>query len=230
MKKILITVLMVVTSYTMASAELGVNIGVSAQIGTMDANGKETSTSAAQTEQKTKNQEALFASGTYFIEKELTFLPWFLDRLTLGYDNMAHDIDMGTATNTMQNRLGGPLDVTKAITHNQVSATVDKFETVYMTARLTDWLYIKAGNVTVDVKTTEKLDSGGKYDDASLDGTMLGIGIHKETDTGWFTRLEWNDYDIDGVTLKNKGTDAKTSVVLSAISGETARISFGKAF
>ena len=56
MKKILITVLMVVTSYTMASAELGVNIGVSAQIGTMDANGKETSTSAAHTEQKTKNQ------------------------------------------------------------------------------------------------------------------------------------------------------------------------------
>ena len=221
---------MVMTSYTMASAELGVNIGVSGQIGTMDASAKETSTDAAHTEQKTNTQEALFASGTYFIEKELTFLPWFLERLTLGYDNQVHDIDMGNATNTMKDNLEGKADVAKPTMHNQVSATVDKFETVYMTVRLTDWLYVKGGNVTVDVKTTEKLESGGKYDDASLDGTMYGIGIHKETDTGWFTRLEWNEYDIDGVTLKNKGTDAKTSVVLSAISGETARISFGKAF
>ena len=58
----------------------------------------------------------------------------------------------------------------------------------------------------------------------------MGFGISKTTDTGWFTRLEFNDYDIDGKSVASTGTDSKFTAVLSDVTGSTGRISFGKAF
>ena len=238
MKKLLISVLMVFTSYTMASAELGVNLGVSAQLGTMTASGSESSTDTSVATETVADQEAMFASGSFFIEKELGFLPGPLKRLTIGYDNMAHDLDLGTASNIRNNHVGDSSTAAHnsdgnssgIAKNNQVTATIDEFETYYMTARITDWLYAKYGTVTVGVNTSEKLETGGNYGNASLDGTVFGFGLNHEADNGMFFRLEYNDYDIEGTTLKNNGTDSKFSVKLNDVSGETARISVGKAF
>ena len=151
---------------------------------------------------------------------------------------MAHDLDLGTANNVRNNTLGDTTTTAHnsdgnssgLIQTNQVTATVDEFETIYMTARITDWLYAKYGTVSVGINTSEKLETGGNYGNASLDGTMFGFGLHHESDSGMFMRLEYNDYDIEGTTLKNNGTDSKFSVKLNDVSGETARISVGKAF
>ena len=232
MKKLTIAIFMLIGTISMASAELGVNIGISAQLGTMDSKATEKSTDAAVADES-ETAEALFASGSYFIEKELGFLPGPLKRLTIGYDNMAHDLNLGAASNVRQGRLGtvGQLQTgVNATFTNTVEATVDGFETVYLTARITDWLYVKAGNVTVDVKTTESMEVGGSYDNASLDGKIFGLGLHKEAENGMFMRFEWNSYSIDGVTLANKGADSKRSVSLADVNGETARLSVGKAF
>jgi hypothetical protein len=216
----------------MASAELGINVGISAQLGTMDSKATEKSTDTAVNDES-KTGEALFASGSYFIEKELGFLPGPLKRLTIGYDNMAHDLNLGTASNVRQGRLGTVAQLQNGVNAtftNTVEATVDGFTTLYLTANITDWLYVKAGNVSVDVTTTESMQVGGSYDNASLDGKILGLGLHKESENGMFMRFEWNSYSIDGVTLQNKGTDSKRSVTLDDVSGETARLSIGKAF
>tara|TARA_B100000787_G_scaffold148327_1_gene119761 strand:+ start:359 stop:1078 length:720 start_codon:yes stop_codon:yes gene_type:complete len=239
MKKLTFAIIMILSSFSLVSADIGVKIGVSAQLGTMESSAKEQSrdTSAGAVApgatQTTKLQEVLFASGSFFVEKDLAFLPIpVINRLSIGYDNMAHDLEMGTAENLIASKLGDKAgsDQTTNNIRNKVSATVDGFETLYATFAIKPWLYVKYGNVDIDVKTTENLDSGGSYDNANLSGNVMGAGIHSERENGLFFRAEYNVYDIDGVTLNNKGTSSQRSVTLNAIDGTTARISIGKSF
>ena len=239
MKKLTFAIIMVLSSFSLVSADIGVKIGVSAQIGTMEGTAKEQSrdTSAGAVApgatQTTQLQEALFASGSFFVEKDLAFLPIpVINRLSIGYDNMAHDLDMGTAENLILTKGGDSAGSTSTTTNikQKVSATVDGFETIYATFAIKPWLYVKYGNVDIDVKTTENLQSGGSYDNASLSGNVMGAGIHSERENGFFFRAEYNVYDIEGVTLNNKGTDSQRSVTLNAIDGTTGRISIGKSF
>lgn len=231
MKKLLISALMILTSYTMASAELGINVGISAQIGSMEAMATEKSTDAASADVKSKTQEALFGAGTYFIEKELSFLPGPLSRLSVGYDNIGHDIGLGSASNVKTDGLGTSANNTQIFT-NVATADVVGMDSLYATINITDWLYVKAGNVSVDVKTTESLQSNtaASYPDVGLDGSIIGIGYHGETDSGLFFRLELNEYSIDGATVTQTGGANKRSILIGDISGTTARVSVGKAF
>ena len=59
---------------------------------------------------------------------------------------------------------------------------------------------------------------------------MYGIGFERQTDQGFFLRGEYNDYDIDGKTVANAGTDSKFTTTLNSTGGETGRLSIGKAF
>ena len=233
MKRLLITVLMLSGFFTIASAEVGVKVGVSAQVGTMEASGTETS--SAGTSETSKVQKTLFATGGYFIEKDFAFLPGRVgelgSRISIGYDNIIHDLNMGTVDNA-RTATGNPLagDVVSATTH-KLDAKITGFETVYATLRITDWLYIKGGNVTVDVKTKFTGSSTSNYaTNHELDGDVIGFGLVKSTENGWFTRLEYNDYSINGKSVVNAGTDSVFTAKLNDVSGETTRISFGKAF
>ena len=233
MKKLLITVLMLSGIFTIASAEVGVKVGVSAQIGSMETSGKEVSSGG--TTETSKVQEALFGTGGFFIEKDLSFLPGRLgdsigSRLSIGYDNIVHDLDLGTTDNVRVASLGAAGAVVNATTH-KLNAKITDFETVYATLNITDWLYVKMGNVTVDVATDYKGSSTSSYaKNHSLDGTVLGFGLAHTSDNGVFVRLEYNDYDIDGKSVVNGGTDSKFTATLNDVSGTTARISVGKAF
>tara|TARA_B100000780_G_scaffold201552_1_gene142925 strand:+ start:1274 stop:1975 length:702 start_codon:yes stop_codon:yes gene_type:complete len=233
MKKITIAIFMLLSYFSIASAELGINIGVSAQLGIMEGSGSEGSTAVASERETSETKETLFAMGSYFAELELGFLPGPLKRITLGYDNIAHDIEFDSSSNVGQAEGNSATGANSADInfHNKVSATIDGFETLYATVRLTDWLYVKGGQLTVDVKTTESLNSSdNSYGNASLDGTLMGVGLHHESDNGLFFRVEWNDYKIDGVTLASLGTTSNRSVTLNESSGQTGRISVGKAF
>ena len=232
MKKLTIAIFMLIGTISMASAELGIKVGVSAQLGELSAKGTEKSTDTARGSES-KTREGLFAAGTYFIEKDLSFLPGPLGRLSVGYDNIAHDINLGSAVNVRDGDLGAVGDLQTGaveIHNNSVAATIDGFRTVYVTANITDWLYVKAGSVTMDVTTKEKLEAGGSYDNAELDGSVIGFGVHKQSDNGMFFRIEYNDLDIDGITLNNKGTASKRSVTLDSVTGSTTKVSIGKAF
>jgi hypothetical protein len=55
---------------TSAKAELGINIGVSAQVGSAEASGSESENSEKTT---SKTEEMLFGTGSFFIEKTLDF-------------------------------------------------------------------------------------------------------------------------------------------------------------
>ena len=228
MKKIVIALLVTFGLTTIVSAEIGVKVGVSAQIGEMETSGKEVSSDGTTT--TAKAEQALFATAGFFIEKDLAFLPGPFGRLSIGFDNIVHDLDLGTQRNPRRANLGAGGAVAIATDHS-VEAKITGFETLYATLNLTDWLYVKGGTVTVDVDTKFNGTSTSSYaKNHSLDGTVLGFGVEKSSENGMFFRLEYNDYSIDGKSVVNAGADSKFTATLNDVSGSTGRISIGKAF
>ena len=59
---------------------------------------------------------------------------------------------------------------------------------------------------------------------------MYGFGIAKSTDNGFFMRIEYNNYDIEGKKVVSTKTDSKFTAELKDSSGDTTRISIGKSF
>jgi len=228
MKKIVIALLVTFGLTTIVSAEIGVKVGVSAQIGEMETSGKEVSSDG--TTATSEKEKALFATGGFFIEKDLAFLPGPFARLSIGYDNIVHDLDLGSQSNYREASLGAAGAVRSKRNHT-LEAEVTGFETLYATINITDWLYVKAGSVTVDVTTKFNGTETSTYPTGhSLDGTVMGFGVEKSSDNGMFFRLEYNDYEIDGKTVTNSGTDSKFTSTLNDVTGSTTRISIGKAF
>jgi hypothetical protein len=223
MKKIILFTTVICLFLVPARAELGINIGVSAQVGSAEASGSE---SEAGTVSNSKTEEMLFGTGSFFIEKTLDFLPGPFARLALGYDYVPHDIGTGTANNV---RLDQDGDVSSDTVENNVKASFEDLNTFYLTANITDWLYVKAGLVSVDAISKETLGTGSDYGNASLDGEVYGFGLKTTTDSGLFLRAEANWMDIDGVTLTSTTNSANT-VTLDGIDTVSGRISVGKSF
>ena len=230
MKKIILAILMTFGIFTMVSADIGVKLGVSAQIGSMETSAKESNSDGVTATQTSQTEEALFGTAGFFIEKDLAFLPGPFARLSIGFDNIAHDLDLGTASNARVASLGAAGATVNNTVHS-VNAKISGFETLYATVNITDWLYVKAGSVTVDVDTKFTGSTTSSYPTShSLDGTVMGFGVEKSSDNGMFFRLEYNDYSIDGKSVANTGTDSKFTAVLNDVDGSTGRISIGKAF
>ena len=121
MKKTLLAVFFSLFISSIASAELGVNVGVSAQIGSMETSGKEASSDG--TSQTSDVEEALFGTAGFFIEKDLSFLPGPFGRIAIGFDNIAHDIDLGTQSNHRAASLGAS-GATVSAGNNSLTAEV----------------------------------------------------------------------------------------------------------
>ena len=230
MKKITIAIFMMLSTFSIASAELGINVGVSGNIGVYDAAGFEMDGT-----EKTiaKREEALAAMASVFIEKKLTFLPGFLGNLSVGYDHVTHDLKTSTQSRT-EIDLKGKIAVNDTYAQsseitNKVSATLSNINTVYALFNVTDWLYVKAGVQEMDVKSTESLGTGSAYSDTAIDGTIMAAGLQGTTDSGMFYRIEYETVDLDGAKLIST-TNADNSVTLDDIGGESARISIGKTF
>tara|TARA_B110000027_G_scaffold49370_1_gene53992 strand:- start:555 stop:1244 length:690 start_codon:yes stop_codon:yes gene_type:complete len=229
MKKLVMSLLMTFGIFSMVSADIGVKVGVSAQIGELETSGSEKNATTSLTE-KSGTEKALFGTAGFFIEKDLAFLPGPFGRLSIGFDNIAHDLDLGTQNNQREATLGAAGAIVASTDHS-LNAKITGFETLYATLNLTDWLYVKGGSVTVDVETNFSGSATSSYAKShSLDGTVLGFGVEKSSDNGMFFRLEYNDYDIDGKSVANAGTDSVFTATLNDVTGSTGRVSIGKAF
>jgi len=227
MKKLTLAILLLLASFSMVSAEIGFKIGVSAQLGEFETSGSEVEdtddTSAILREQ------AFIGMGSFFIEQNLGFLPGPLKRVSLGYSNVMHDLKSGTSSN-VRTDLGAAAGAGANVPVTQsISVDLQNIESYYATIAIFDWLYVKGGSIDFDVKTTENLETGGTYPNTALSGDVYGFGLHHQTDSGFFGRVEYLTTDIGGVTLVNE-TNSNTSVTLKELTGETLQVSFGKAF
>ena len=221
MKKIILSLVSVMFLISNASADLGVNIGISGTTALFVATGSESQTDADGTEGTTKQEDTELGAGAYgsiFIEK--TF-----GRFAIGYDHTPNVLSTDTAE-THKNDQRTEKSEASTNSTNKVQVDFDEMNQFYVSALITENMYVRAGVLTVDVVTNENLETGSSYGNTSLDGTAVGIGYHKELDNTLFFRVEGQYMQFDGVTLSSNDNTLK----LKNLDGVTGSISIGKAF
>ena len=223
MKKITIALVMLLGSFSMASAELGINLGVSGQIGVFEATAveHEGSTTAATRERSGKDDAmAAFGYGSIFIEKSL-------GRFAFGVDYVPDGLESDT-TSTTRPDLKTATDGASASVINKVQVAFEDFTTLYVNVMVTDNFFITAGAVSVDVKTKESLGTGSTYGDTDLSGSVFGFGYHHAFDNGMFVRTAASVIEFDGTSILS--ANAENLIVLDQLNGASGKISIGKTF
>ncbi len=216
MKKILLATIFSVFYLTSASAEIGVNVGVSGQVGLFAGSGQENVAGGTGSDNQNEGSEHGEAGwGSIFIEKTLG------DRLAIGVDYVPSSLETETTESVRQDHGVGAKE-------NKVQLDFEDLTTLYVVLKANDNFYIKAGMMEVDVITNESLGTGSKYGNTSLDGTMLGFGYNNTFGNGMFFRAETNYMDFDGQKLTS--TANSNTVELSQLHGVSAKVSVGKSF
>tara|TARA_B100000795_G_scaffold228628_1_gene185386 strand:+ start:140 stop:832 length:693 start_codon:yes stop_codon:yes gene_type:complete len=230
MKKITLALVMLLTSFSMAYAELGVKVGISGQIGAFEATGREHegSTTAASREVSGKD-DVLTAFGytSVFVEKSLGFLPGPLGRLSIGFDHVPAALESETSSTTRPDLLAKASGAAASVV-NSVKVDFEDLNTVYASLNITDNLYINYGLVSVDVKTKESLGTGSSYGDTDLSGTSMGMGYHKSFDSGFFFRASAHVLEFDGVNMTSANN--MNLIKVDQINGVSGKLSLGKSF
>ena len=229
MKKITIAILATLFSYSIASAELGVSIGVSGQVGVFSASGTE----SEKLEKQSQDAHGVAGYTSVFIEKKLSFLPGPLSRLSLGFDHVADTLSSEEVSTARTDITGaadtsGYIEGVGATITNKAKIDFEDLNTTYLAFDVTDSLYVKYGMVTVDVITKETLGTGSTYGNTSIDGTMLGIGFALNKDNGLFMRFEANHTEFDNAKVTASNTD--NFVEMKNLEGAMGKISVGKTF
>ena len=228
MKKLMIaTLAFMLGSFSIASAELGVNLGVSGQIGVFAAQAQETEDA---TEQHKESAVSAVGYGSLFLEKTLG------SRLTIGIDYVPSALSSETSEDKRTDQVAA-LSTNVAVTQ-KVQVDFEDLTTLYAALNVTENFYVKAGSVSVDVITNEALGTGSTYGNVSLDGTMMGAGYHYNTSKGIFIRAEATLMEFDGASLTSTAAaaarpgsgDASNVIKLNELDGVSAKISIGKSF
>ena len=225
MKRITIASLLAIFSFTTASAEVGINVGVSGQIGLFAASATEldVGTHGTTTGTDEKNRESDFIGLGYhsvFIEKS------FGDRLFLGLDYVPEALETEESSTVVIERENEPASYTQQT--NKVQVDFNDLTTVYLGLQVTEGMYVKAGMMSVDIQTNEVLGSGSTYGNTSMDGVMYGFGWHMENDSGVFLRAEGSVMDFDGASVTS--TNGVNKITLDKLDGGSVKASIGKAF
>ncbi len=220
MKKILLTTIFSVFYIASASADIGVNVGISGNAGVFTASAKERLAGTGNIDEGSEHGEAAWSS--VFIEKTLGPV------LFVGVDYVTEGLETDQAETAKVDK--GPDAVTSTIVTNKIKVAFEDLTSYYIGARLGN-AYVKAGTVTVDVITKESLGTGSKYGNTSLDGTLLGVGHNHTFDNGFFIRAEGNYMEFDGVSLSSTGhAGTANKITLKNLDGVSGKLSVGKSF
>ena len=223
MKKLLLSVVFSVLYVTSASADLGVNVGVTGNAGLFAASASEqfSTTDDAQTNQNgSEHGSAGWAS--IFVEKTIG------ERLMLGIDYVPAALETDTTETAKSDKRTASSDAITAST-NKIQVDFEDLTTVYVGAMITENFYVKAGLTHVDVVTNESLGTGSAYGNVELDGSMFGMGYHVANDSGVFFRFEGNYLSFDGNSVTSS-TDSTKTIKLKNLDGVSGKISVGKTF
>ena len=222
MKKIILSLVSVMFLISTASADLGVNIGITGSTALFVASGNEVQTDVGGlqgTQTDSETEIGAFSTGSFFIEKEI-------GRFALGYDHTPDMFSTDTAE-TARNDMGADAQTRTNVT-NTVQVDFNEMNQIYVTAMLTDNLYIRAGAMEIEVVTNESLTTGSVYGNTTLDGTSIGFGYHKEIENmGLFYRIDGQYQTFDAVSLSG---GADNTINLRNLDGVVGSISIGKSF
>ena len=257
MKKILAVICFSFLSFNFANAEI-LSVGISGNIGLLEADGKETITGTSQRDitygnnntrlradgvsstSTTKGAEDVFIGYvSLFGEAHL-----FNTGLRVGLSYVPYALESETTDNTRNDNCSDETSVNTGSnvctpTKQQVQIDVEDLVTMYVAYHhnldlgLIDSVFVKGGIIEADVITKEKLSSGSKYGNATLSGQFVGLGVEKNMENGLFVRVEGNVTAYQDIKLKNQltGTDENRNTIdITGMDGATATLSIGKSF
>ena len=222
MKKTIIGLFIAMFWIGSASADAGVNIGVSGTAALFGASASETDTGDDETEKVSDSDVMGAGYASVFIEKEL-------GSFFVGVDYVLSDLETEENTSlrndctTQACQLGKFTQVTQ-----KVKVTFSDLVTAYVGVKIGESFYAKAGVVNVDLTTNETLGTGSTYGNTSLDGTMIGVGGQADLPNGMFIRGEGTYMDFDGASLTS--STGVNVVKVNGVDGVTAKLSIGKTF
>ena len=104
---------------------------------------------------------------------------------------------------------------------------------IYLIKTFDSGVFVKIGQTSTSVNTKEVLSTGSKYDNEDVDGMVLGLGINRTKDSGFFYRISGEVTDYDSITLNSKTADADTgkkNKIVADIDTVAFKFSIGKAF
>jgi hypothetical protein len=198
----------------------GFRIGVGIASTDVNAAGSETlrSGSGGRTELAGRRATTSVSESTsiphLFLEKT------FSNGFTIGYDYIPGAADVSAKKSRAD-------DDAETAGGNSAAAEVEDHMTIYALMPMgSSPFYIKAGISSMDVITTEKLNTGSTYGNASVNGVTAGIGAHLERDSGWFARLEYNIAEYEDISITSDGSN----VVTADLDTSETRLSVGKTF
>ena len=215
-KQILVLASLFALLFSSVQAEMGVNVGVSGNMGLFGAGATETEDG-----EKSRQKDAMLAVGwmSVFAEKTLG------SRLAFGVQYVPTGIESETKDTPTTDMTAGA-NTENAVTQ-KIKVDFEDLTTVYVRLNLTDTLYVKAGATSVDIITNETLGTGSTYGNTSTDGQTIGVGYHNDMDNGMFLRAEANYMNLDGVKM----TGSNSHIIdVSDMHGATGSISIGKSF
>jgi len=221
MKK-LITLITVISLTAISYASADVRAGVSVAWTSLDTSGSEKLKDAETTENATASNDVMIPA--IFVEvgsadRGLYIGVDYTDVASLGQKSRDDSASVAGLSR------GGV---------NTASADVDSLTSIYAIKTLgTSGLFVKLGYAQADVVTKENLTSGSTYGNASVSGIIVGAGLHKEDDSGYFFRAaaEYIDYDSISLTGTQAGGTATSFNTITADVDSTAfKISVGKTF
>lgn len=223
MKKILATLILSLFSITAASADRGINVGISGQLGLFAASATETDpgnhgTTTGVDEKQRESDFIGLGFASIFIEKEL-------GPISIGVDYVPSALETETKENVLDDKTDSE---TPARVNQKIQVDFDDLTTVYVALNVFDNAYVKVGHIMVDVVTNESLGTGGSYGNTDLDGVAIGIGYTNEFGNGMFIRAEGNYMEFDGASLTSSSGSQKIS--LDSLDGVTGKLSVGKSF
>ena len=221
MKKIILSIVLTVFTFTSASAEIGVNVGASGQVGVFIATAKDDDKNAAGTIIKTQKTTDYMSAGygSIFIEKSLG------DKFAIGIDYVPQSLET-ESTEVRRTHITTAYQEVQSSVENKIQVDFKDLTTIYAVLNVNENLYIKGGVASVDVITNENLGTGGAYGNTNLDATMFGFGYNKSMDNGVFFRLEANYLDFDGTSLSS----GDHTIALTSLHGLNGKLSIGRSF
>jgi hypothetical protein len=220
MKKLIALIFSVFFVHSYSNAEVGLNLGISGQLGIFAASGSET-TGGLSTHKDNGSEHGAAGWGSIFVEKTLG------ERLLVGIDYVPTALETDTVETAKLDMRTDDDEAISAST-NKVQIDFEDLTTIYVGLNLTENFYAKVGYVTVDVITNESLGTGSTYGNTDLDGSLIGLGYNKSIDNGLFFRAEGNYMNFDGASLTSSANSNK--IDLTSLDGVSGKLSIGKTF
>ena len=216
MKKILIICASILLAFTNVNA-IEKRIGIAAGFTNVEGSGTETLKDSSKKASKTVDDNTIIPSIFFELAADNGF--------GLGIEHVPGSADIGTGSRSD--------DDAETSGGNKASAEIDGLTSLYAIKTFDNGLFLKVGMTQTDVITKETLNTGSTYGNKSVEGTLVGIGMHKVGDTGVFFRAsaEYTDYDSFKLTSGTADAVTGTTNTIDADVDTTAfKISIGKAF